>query len=157
MTGDLGTAIFSSYYDEGALSLAALRVMRTMVQNWLRDVANYSNAFVDIQIIHFYRWLQSPSSLLYDPAIMRTLQAYMKKLCVLLINELKRMGAHIVFADLTRVIVCTNKLTVEDALPYMEYLVKNLQGKDLFNTIHIDTNKVCFFEAYWEGSEMENL
>lgn len=74
MSGDLGTAIFSSYYDEGALSLASLRVMRTMVQNWLRDVASYSNAFADIQIIHFYRWLQSPESLMYDPAIMRTLQ-----------------------------------------------------------------------------------
>lgn len=73
---------------------------------------------------------------------MRTLQSYMKKLCILLINELKRMGAHIVFADLTRVIVCTNKLSVEDAVPYMEYLIKNLQSKDLFNTIHIDTNKV---------------
>lgn len=66
----------------------------------------------------------------------------MKKLCILLINELKRMGAHIVFADLTRVIVCTNKLSVEDAVPYMEYLIKNLQSKDLFNTIHIDTNKI---------------
>ena len=71
---NIGTAIFSSYYDEAALSLPSLRIMRTMVQNWLRDVASYSNAFADIQIIHFYRWLQSPGSLLYDPAIMRTLQ-----------------------------------------------------------------------------------
>jgi DNA polymerase epsilon subunit 1 len=66
----------------------------------------------------------------------------MKKLCILLINELRRLGAHIVYADLSRIIVCTNKLTVNDALPYMEYLLKNLQSKDLFNTIHIDTNKV---------------
>jgi len=35
------------------------------------------------RIIHFYRWLQSPNSLLYDPAIRRTLQGYMKKLCIL--------------------------------------------------------------------------
>lgn len=57
--------------------------MKTMIQYWLRDVATFGNAFADIQIIHFYRWLQSPNSLLYDPAIRRTLQGYMKKLCIL--------------------------------------------------------------------------
>ena len=57
--------------------------MRTMVQYWLRDVASFGNAFADMQILHFYRWIQSPNSLLYDPAIRRTLQSYMKKFCVL--------------------------------------------------------------------------
>lgn len=61
--------------------------MRTMVQYWLKDIAMFGNAFADMQIIHFYRWLQSPSSLLYDPAIKRTLQGYMKKLCILVINQ----------------------------------------------------------------------
>lgn len=55
--------------------------MRTMIQYWLRE--SFGNAFADIQIIHFYRWLQSTNSLLYDPAIRRTLQGYMKKLCIL--------------------------------------------------------------------------
>lgn len=55
---------------------------------------------------------------------------------------MKRLGAHIVFADLSRIIVCTNKFNIEDALSYMNYLLTNLQSRDLFNTIHIDTNKV---------------
>ena len=55
---------------------------------------------------------------------------------------MKRLGAHIVFADLIRIIVCTNKFNIEDALSYMNYLLTNLQNRDLFNTIHIDTNKV---------------
>ncbi len=55
---------------------------------------------------------------------------------------MKRLGAHIVFADLSRIIVCTNKFNIEDALSYMNYLLTNLQNRDLFNTIHIDTNKV---------------
>jgi hypothetical protein len=59
-----------------------------------------------------------------------------------LINELKRLGAHIVFADLSRIIVCTNKFNVEDGLSYMNYLLTNLQTRDLFNTIHIETNKI---------------
>lgn len=64
------------------------RIMRTMVQYWLKDIALFGNAFADMQIIHFYRWLQSPNSLLYDPAIRRTLQTYMKKLCVLVSSML---------------------------------------------------------------------
>ena len=83
ISGDMGSAMFSSYYDEAALTLPVLRIMRTMVQYWLKDVALFENAFADLQIIHFYRWLQSPNSLLYDPAIRRTLQSYMKKLCIL--------------------------------------------------------------------------
>jgi DNA polymerase epsilon subunit 1 len=83
ISGDIGSAMFSSYYDEAALTLPVLRIMRTMVQYWLKDVALFENAFADLQIIHFYRWLQSPNSLLYDPAIRRTLQSYMKKLCIL--------------------------------------------------------------------------
>jgi DNA polymerase epsilon subunit 1 len=151
IAGDLGTAIFSSYYDEAALSVSALRIMRTMVQYWLRDVASFGNVFADMQIMHFYRWLQSPSSLLYDPAVRRTLQSYMKKLCILLINELKRLGANIVYADLSRIIVCTNKFTVDDALAYMKYLLNNLQSKDLFSTIHIDTSKIWTI-LLWQDS-----
>ncbi len=83
MSGDMTSQIFSSYYDEAALVVPALRIMRTMVQYWLRDVASFGNAFADMQIVHFYRWVQSPNSLLYDPAIRRTLQSYMKKFCVL--------------------------------------------------------------------------
>lgn len=55
---------------------------------------------------------------------------------------MKRLGAHIVFADLSRIIVCTNKFNIEDALSYMNYLLTNLQNRDLINTIHIDTYKV---------------
>ena len=151
IAGELGTANFSSYYDEAALSLPALRIMRTMVQYWLKDVALFGNAFADLQIIHFYRWLQSPQSLLYDPAIRRTLQSYMKKLCVLLINEMKRLGAHIVYADLSRIVICTNKFTLEDALNYMKYLLSNVQSKDLFSTIHIDATKVWTL-LLWQDS-----
>ncbi|RNA10734.1 DNA polymerase epsilon catalytic subunit A [Brachionus plicatilis] len=142
ISGDMGTAIFSSCYDEAALSLPVLKIMRTMVQYWLKDIAMFGNAFADMQIIHFYRWLQSPSSLLYDPVIKRTLQGYMKKLCILLINELKKLGGHIIYADLSRIIIGTNKFTVDDGLNQLNYILNNIQNKDLFSTVHIETSKV---------------
>jgi DNA polymerase epsilon subunit 1 len=68
-----------------------------------------------------------------------------------LINELKRLGAHIVYADLSRVIVSTNKLSIEDSLAHIKYLLGNLQNKDLFNTIHIETNKI-WTVLMWQDS-----
>ena len=59
-----------------------------------------------------------------------------------MINELKRLGANVIYADLSRLIICTKKLTTEESLTYMKYLVTNLQSKDVFGTIHIELNKL---------------
>lgn len=73
-----------------------------MVQYWLKDIALFGNTFADMQIIHFYRWLQSPNSLLYDPAIRRTLQSYMKKLCVLVSASFR----HLLFNYIPSMVCC---------------------------------------------------
>ncbi|CAF4763523.1 unnamed protein product, partial [Rotaria sp. Silwood2] len=52
----------------------ALRLLRQMAQIWLQDVHSYTNIFADMQLNHFYRWLQSTKSLLYEPALKRTIQ-----------------------------------------------------------------------------------
>ena len=76
-------------YDETALASAAFRVLRSMVNAWLREVSQFRNIFADYQIIHFYRWLRSPHALLYDPALRKTLLNLMKKLFMQLISEFK--------------------------------------------------------------------
>ena len=43
-----------------------------------------------------------------------------------MINELKRLGANVIYADLSRLIICTKKLSTEESLNYMKYLVTNL-------------------------------
>jgi len=67
-------------YDETSQCLPALRFLRQMVQIWLQDVHAYTNIFADMQLNHFYRWLQSTKSLLYEPALKRTIQVFMRKL-----------------------------------------------------------------------------
>jgi len=32
------------------------RIMKLMVQSWIRDVTTYQNVFADQQIMHFYRF-----------------------------------------------------------------------------------------------------
>lgn len=42
-------------YDETTLCSGAFKVLRSMVNAWLRDVSLHRNVFADFQIVHFYR------------------------------------------------------------------------------------------------------
>lgn len=56
------------------------RVLKSMVVGWVKEITQYRNVYADNQVMHFYRWLRSPASLLHDPALHRTLHGMMKKL-----------------------------------------------------------------------------
>lgn len=43
-------------YDETTLCTGAFKVLRSMVNTWIRDVSLYRNVFADFQIVHFYRY-----------------------------------------------------------------------------------------------------
>ena len=75
-----GTTAILPSYDETALCSAAFKILRSMINVWLRDVSLHQNPYADFQIIHFYRWIRSTNALLYDPALQRTLYNLMKKL-----------------------------------------------------------------------------
>ncbi|CAG9565610.1 unnamed protein product [Danaus chrysippus] len=135
-------------YDETAQCSAAFKILRTMVAAWLRDVTHYKNVFADYQISHFYRWLKSPSSLLYDPALRRTLYSLMKKLFLMLVAEFRRLGSHIVYADFNNIILYTKKHTVMDGVGYVEFVVQSIRNKELFHGIDI-RYKQCWTYLLW--------
>lgn len=136
-------------YDDTALCSEAFKVLRSMANTWLRDVLQYRNMFADFQIVHFYRWLRSPKSLLYDPALLKTLQNLMKKLFMQLVAEFKRLGSVIIFANFNKILICTKKESVMDAVTYVEYIVKNIRNKELFHSIEITYNK-CWEYLLWQ-------
>ncbi|KZC07383.1 PREDICTED: DNA polymerase epsilon catalytic subunit A [Dufourea novaeangliae] len=142
-TGDSTESVIPSY-DETALCSPAFRILRSMVNAWLLDVSVYKNVFADYQIIHFYRWLRSSNALLYDPALQRTLHSYMKKLFIQLLAEFKTLGSIIIFANFNKIILCTKKRTVSDAVGYMEFVVQTIRNKEIFHSIEIT------FEQCWE-------
>ncbi|XP_011882583.1 PREDICTED: DNA polymerase epsilon catalytic subunit A [Vollenhovia emeryi] len=146
MGGDAATIIPS--YDEITLCNPAFKTLRSMVNAWLLEVSAYKNVFADYQLIHFYRWLRTSSALLYDPALRRTLHTYMKKLYIQLIAEFKTLGCIIVFANFNKIIVCTKKRSVNDALGYMEFVVQTIRNKELFHSIEI-TYDQCWEYLIW--------
>ncbi|XP_026760531.2 DNA polymerase epsilon catalytic subunit 1 [Galleria mellonella] len=135
-------------YDETAQCSAAFKILRTMIASWLRDVTQYKNVFADFQISHFYRWLKTPTSLLYDPALRRTLYNLMKKLFLMLVAEFKRLGSVIVYADFNKIILCTKKNNVLDGIGYVEFVVQSIRNKELFHGIDI-RYKQCWSYLLW--------
>jgi len=131
-------------YDEAALCSSAFRIVKGMVHSWLHEVSTYANPYADAQLMHFYRWLSSPAGLLYDPALCRMVQRMMKKLYMQLVAEFKRLGSTIVFASLSKIIICTKKRSVSDAKAYVDFILNSIHKKDLFHSIEIKP------ESCWE-------
>lgn len=135
-------------YDETARCATSFRILRQMVAAWLRDVSVYQNVFADYQIVHFYRWLHDPNSLMYDPALHRILRNLMQKLFLHLIAEFKRLGSVIVHANFNKIILCTRKKRLVDAISYVQYVVNSIRGKELFHSIDISFNQ-CWEYLIW--------
>ncbi|XP_073950246.1 DNA polymerase epsilon catalytic subunit 1 [Choristoneura fumiferana] len=135
-------------YDETAQCSAAFRVLRTTLAVWLRDQAMHQNLYAGYLVQHFYRWLKTPTSLLYDPALRRTLYGLMKKLFLMLVAELKRLGSVIVHADFTRILVCTKKKNVLDGIGYVEFVAQSIRNKELFHAVTFDYRQ-CWTYLLW--------
>ncbi|RMC06098.1 hypothetical protein DUI87_17643 [Hirundo rustica rustica] len=143
VTGNQAANIPASY-DETALCSNTFRILKSMVVSWVKEITQYHNVYADNQVIHFYRWLRSPSSLLYDPALHRTLHNMMKKLFLQLVAEFKRLGSSVVYANFNRIILCTKKRRIEDAISYMEYIINSIHSKEIFHSLTIS------FSHCWE-------
>lgn len=131
-----------SNYDETALCSAAFKIMRSLVNGWLREVSIERNVFADFQILHFYRWIRSSTSLLYDPALRRNLNNLMQKIFLQIVAEFQRLNAKIIYADFNRIILSSGKKSVVDAISYVEYVVQSIRNKELFHSINLSYQQV---------------
>ncbi|KAF2978236.1 hypothetical protein EK904_005544 [Melospiza melodia maxima] len=129
-------------------SLLVGRILKSMVVSWVKEITQYHNVYADNQVIHFYRWLRSPSSLLYDPALHRTLHNMMKKLFLQLVAEFKRLGSSVVYGNFNRIILCTKKRHIEDAISYMEYIINSIHSKEIFHSLTISFSR-CWEFLLW--------
>uniref|UniRef100_A0A336MSN0 DNA polymerase epsilon catalytic subunit n=1 Tax=Culicoides sonorensis TaxID=179676 RepID=A0A336MSN0_CULSO len=143
MIGTNTTAALPSY-DETALCSNAFRVMRQMVNTWLKEVSIHRNIYSDYQIVHFYRWVRSSRAFLYDPALRRALNTLMRKLFLQIVAEFQRLGAEIVYADFTKIIINTGKKTIVDGISYADYVVQSIRNKELFHSVHLS------FQQCWD-------
>eukprot|EP00112_Aurelia_sp_Birch-Aquarium-sp1_P000107 Seg1008.10 transcript_id=Seg1008.10/GoldUCD/mRNA.D3Y31 product="DNA polymerase epsilon catalytic subunit A" protein_id=Seg1008.10/GoldUCD/D3Y31 len=148
MSSGPGAVANLTSYDEAALCSTAFRILKSLIYSWLHEVSSNQNPFADNQLIHFYRWLRSPTALLYDPALCKLVHGLMKKLFMQLIAEFKKLGSTIVYANFNKIILCTKKRKVKDALAYVQFILRSIQSKDLFHSIDLAPTS-CWEYLYW--------
>lgn len=136
-----------STFDEAALCSPTFKILRGMVWSWVKDIHN-GNEMADILQQHFYRWLKSPTSLLYEPGLCRMIHKLMKKIFVQFIAEFKRLGANIVYASFNKLVICTRKKKIEDALSYSEFILSSIHNKDLFHYVGLE-HVQCWEYLLW--------
>ena len=54
--------------DDAASTMPAFRVLKVLVERWYKGA---QNQWANELLCNFYRWLRSPSSMLYDPTLFR--------------------------------------------------------------------------------------
>eukprot|EP00737_Agarophyton_chilense_P000701 gb/GEZJ01000776.1/.p1 GENE.gb/GEZJ01000776.1/~~gb/GEZJ01000776.1/.p1 ORF type:complete len:1790 (-),score=227.93 gb/GEZJ01000776.1/:5472-10268(-) len=125
--------------DEMASSAPAFSVLKDLVKNWDKiasqepssEIAAIARSLLD----HLNRWTRSESSLLFDPALSRFLGWLVKKVFRQLIGELRGLGASVVYASSSRLVLATPKTHTVDGLRYAGFLEKTIKEKALFRHI----------------------
>lgn len=128
--------------DEMAASAPAFRVLKELVSNWDKlassstnpNIASVARGLLD----HVHRWTRSESSILYDPALARFLGWLIHKVFRQLVGELKSLGATVVYASLSRIILATPKTHTIDGLRYAGFLETTVKEKPLFRHVHFE-------------------
>jgi DNA polymerase epsilon subunit 1 len=72
------------------------------------DQSGAHNHYADMLVDHLYRWISSPTSRLYDPALHMLVHNLTKKVFIQLRAELQKLGAKIVYASFNKVRTTTH-------------------------------------------------
>ena len=70
-------------------------------------------------------------------------QRMMNKIFMNLIGEFRKLGSKIIFASFNKLIIATNKQTLDAAQEYVNFIVDTVQARQLFSRMHLQPKK------YW--------
>lgn len=120
----------------------AFRTLRKMVADMLRDASERGNVIADATLAQLRRWIFSSNSRMREPGLQHLVELCSRKVFTLLLAELKRLGADVIFADTRRVILSTKKNSLSSASAFIEGLRGALRTRELFNWLELEPNKV---------------
>ncbi len=86
--------------------------------------------------------------MLYEPALCRMIHKLMKKMFMQLIGEFRRLGASIVYADFSKILICTKKRRMEDASAYIKFILGSIKSRELFHSLQMEPT-MCWEYLLW--------
>ncbi|KAF5383469.1 hypothetical protein D9757_006181 [Collybiopsis confluens] len=129
---------------ESNVPVQTFGILKSMLRTWLTDRFQYeldrqqcpSNVTMD----HFWRWISSSASNMYDPSLHRFVHGLMRKTFVQLLAEFKRLGSQVVYADFSKIILATSK-PPGTAHAYATYINSAVTSHELFQHIFLHTER----------------
>lgn len=125
---------------ESNLSPQTFSVLKQMLKTWLLDKARDPASPSSITLDHFWRWVSSSASRMYEPSIQRFVHGLMRKTFIQLLAEFKRLGSNVVYADFSRIILVTSK-PPGTAHAYATYITTAVTSHELFKHIYLRTDR----------------
>ena len=142
---------------ESQISVQMFGILKTMVKGWLLDkIQDGSNSPGTIAIDHFWRWISSTASQLYDPSLHRFVHGLMRKTFIQLLAEFKRLGSHVVHADFGTILLATSK-PPGTAHAYATYITTAVTSHELFQHIYLHTDRFYDFLVYMDPANMGGI
>ncbi|KAJ9072333.1 DNA polymerase epsilon catalytic subunit [Entomophthora muscae] len=99
--------------DHHAIHPATFAILKNLVSNWCKEFVDNDCPHAEQMIKHFYRWVSTPQSYLYDPRLHQMISQYMGKLFAQLLASVQSFGGTILHASPQRLVVGTCKITRE--------------------------------------------
>ncbi|PYI19736.1 DNA polymerase epsilon catalytic subunit A [Aspergillus violaceofuscus CBS 115571] len=130
-------------YSDKAFTSAGAIVLREMVKNWWTEACD-GNSMADIMVQHLIRWVESPASCLYDQSLHHYVRMLSRKSFQRLMAEFRRVGANIIFASSTRLLLHTTKTEVGNAYAFSQYVLKSIRANPSFHFIDLE------IKEYWD-------
>jgi DNA polymerase epsilon subunit 1 len=142
---------------ESNVSAQTFGILKTMVKGWLLDKiqGNYESP-ATLAIDHFWRWISSSASHMYDSSIHRFVHSLMRKTFIQLLAEFKRLGSHVVYADFSRVLLSTSK-PPGTAHAYATYITTAVLSNELFQHIYLSTERFYDFLLFMDQANMGGI
>ncbi|CRG85659.1 DNA polymerase epsilon subunit 1 [Talaromyces islandicus] len=144
-SGD-GTGVL---YSEKAFASAGVFVLREMVKQWWTEACG-GNTMADIMVQHLIRWVESPSSRLYDRSLHHYVRVMSKKSFQQLMGDFRRVGSNVIFASPTRLLLQTTKTEVGNAFAYSQYILKSIRANPVFHFIDLELKEYWDFLVWYD-------
>lgn len=137
-------AASSQSFDETTSCVRAFKVLKHLVTGWSIDTMTRGVA-ADLLVSNFYRWISSPHSKMYDPALHKLVHKLIKKVYIQLLAEFKKLGARIIHASFNKLIIATERRALSEAQAYASFLQKTFKrNRELFR--YVDLSPSAFYD-----------
>lgn len=118
--------------------LKAFNLLRAIITKWINDYQQHHDLISDSLLTSLHRYLCGyGDSYLYDPNLKDYINTLMSKLFKKLLMELKTLGTKVIFADMNRIIVNTNKTNMNSAKEYIHFILDTINNSEMFHYIEV--------------------